>query len=413
MRESKRPAGRAGDIDQDRSGRTAAGLLCAAVLAGCGAGSGEGLDVAGRPLEEGGDVPLAATLESIQVNVFDAACVVCHAGASAPQGLRLDAANSFTSLVGVPSRQNGALLRVEPGNPDASYLLQKLEGTASEGERMPLGGPPVPAATIAFVRQWITDGALPAGSGTAGEPPVVVSLEPAPGSTLAALPAEIVIGFSKDIDASTIDAMTFILERSADGTFGNGNDLRLAPASVAASASNPRVVIVELAGIDPAEDTYRLTVHGSGPNLVLSVDAVALDGEFGGSLPSGDGNEGGDFVVTFIIEGVQPTLDSIQANVFTPSCAVSGCHTGPAGGPLPTGMDLASADASFANLVGVDSLQSPGDVRVVPGDADASYLVMKIEGRAPFGGRMPLGGGALDATTIEAIRAWIDAGAER
>ena len=103
-------------------------LLCS-VIVGCTAGSGEGLDVSGRPLNEGGDVPLAATLASIQANVFNPSCIVCHAGASAPQGLRLDAASSFTNLVGVASRQDSSFLRVSPGEPDLSYLIQKLEGT--------------------------------------------------------------------------------------------------------------------------------------------------------------------------------------------------------------------------------------------------------------------------------------------
>ncbi len=94
-------------------------LLCS-VIVGCTAGSGEGLDISGRPLGEGGDVPLAATLASVQANVFNPSCIVCHAGATAPQGLRLDAANSFTNLVGVASRQKSSILRVAPGDPDVS-----------------------------------------------------------------------------------------------------------------------------------------------------------------------------------------------------------------------------------------------------------------------------------------------------
>ena len=48
--------------------------------------------------------------------------------------------------------------------PTQSYLVQKLEGTAAVGERMPLGGEPLPAATLAAIRSWIDAGApsLPA-----------------------------------------------------------------------------------------------------------------------------------------------------------------------------------------------------------------------------------------------------------
>ncbi|HEX5787637.1 MAG TPA: hypothetical protein VFY03_05620 [Woeseiaceae bacterium] len=388
-------------------------LAALAALAGCEAGSGEGLDAGGRPVGEGGEVPLGATLESIQVHVFDAACTVCHAGAAAPLGLRLDAANSYTHLVGVASRQDSSLARVEPGDPVASYLIHKLEGTASEGGRMPLGGPPIPAETIAFVRQWIADGAAPAGTPPPGAPPVVVSLDPAPGTAAPALPQEFVVGFDRELDASTVNAMTFTLARSANGTFDDGDDIAVDPASVALAAANARVAIVDLTGVASVADEWRLTVHGSGPNVVLSLDGAALDGEFGGSFPSGDGTAGGDFVATFTVGDIAPTLDALQASLFTPTCAVAGCHTGPTGPDLPSGMDLSSADASFASLVDVPSVQDPEVLRVAPGDAAASWLVMKIEGTASVGMRMPAGGPALDAETIAAVRAWIDSGAER
>ena len=145
-----------------RSGCIAAALL-PLLLAACGGGSGEGLDANGRPVDEGGGgaLPLAPTWASLQQNVFTPACTGCHAGASAPQGLRLDAANSYAMLVGVSSSEVPSLLRVAPGDPGASYLVQKLEGSAAVGARMPLGGPYLDATTIAAVRDWITAGALP------------------------------------------------------------------------------------------------------------------------------------------------------------------------------------------------------------------------------------------------------------
>jgi hypothetical protein len=66
---------------------------------------------------------------------------------------------SFMSLVGVSSLQNGAVERVNSGNPDDSYLIRKLEGSASMGGQMPLGGPALEQATIDVIRQWISDGA--------------------------------------------------------------------------------------------------------------------------------------------------------------------------------------------------------------------------------------------------------------
>jgi hypothetical protein len=141
--------------------RVAAALSAAALLVACGGGSGEGLDSGGRPLVSGaGDgSALTASFQSIQDHVFTPICTACHAGGAAPQGLRLDAGNSYAMLVGQPSTEVSAVLRVAPGNPDASYVIQKLEGHAAVGARMPLGGPYLDSATINVVRQWIAAGA--------------------------------------------------------------------------------------------------------------------------------------------------------------------------------------------------------------------------------------------------------------
>ncbi len=105
---------------------------------------------------------------------------------------------------------------------------------------------------------------------------------------------------------------------------------------------------------------------------------------------------------------LQPTLASIQANVFSTSCALSGCHSG---GAPQQGMSLVSGQ-SFANIVDVASAEQPSLKRVNPGDAANSYLYMKITGDARItGAQMPLTGGALSADKIAAIRDWINAGA--
>ena len=372
-------------------------LLCALNVA-CAPGSGEGLDLSGRPLSEGGDVPLGPNLASIQANVFNPSCIVCHAGAGAPQGLRLDAANSFTDLVGVPSRQASSVLRVSPGNPGQSYLIQKLEGSASAGDQMPLGGPPIPQATIDFVRQWITDGALPVSATVpSGTPPVVVSLTPEPDQVIPTFPAQIIAGFDQDIDASTVNAVTFgLLASGGDGSFSEGNEAPITATSVSLSGINARLAVMDLSGVSPLEDRFQVTLRGSGANIILNLDGVALDG---------------NFTAQFEVRGIQATLQSIQDNVFTPICS-SGCHTGPPGPSLPAGMDLSSAMASALSLVDIPSLEQPGILRVASGDAANSYLIQKVEGTALSGERMPLGGPFLDQATIDTIRTWIDQGAK-
>jgi len=133
----------------------------AALVAGCGGGSGAGLDANGRPLGEGDDPsgPMTASFSSIQSHVFTPICTACHAGGAAPQGLRLDAANSFTMLVGTSSAEVPSLKRVAPGDAANSYLIHKLEGHQSVGARMPFGGPYLDAQTINLIRQWIDNGA--------------------------------------------------------------------------------------------------------------------------------------------------------------------------------------------------------------------------------------------------------------
>jgi hypothetical protein len=132
------------------------------VLGACGAGTGEGLDQNGQPLAAGGGPgPLAPTLASIQANVFSVNCAIpgCHGGGTVQFGLRLDPGFSAGNLINVASPRDSNLIRVIPGNPDGSFIIQKLEGTQTLGDRMPQFGPYLPQSTIDVIRQWIQDGA--------------------------------------------------------------------------------------------------------------------------------------------------------------------------------------------------------------------------------------------------------------
>jgi len=103
------------------------------------------------------------------------------------------------------------------------------------------------------------------------------------------------------------------------------------------------------------------------------------------------------------------TLTNVQASIFTPSCALSGCHLGSS---AQQGLDL-SAGQAFDNLVGVASRERPNLMRVDPGDPEASYIVHKIEGRADIAGqRMPLNMAMLSPDQIQLIRDWIADGAQ-
>ena len=67
---------------------------------------------------------------------------------------------------------------------------------------------------------------------------------------------------------------------------------------------------------------------------------------------------------------------------------------------------------SYGLLVNQRSLQDANLVLVVPGDAEASLLFLKINSNAPpVGARMPFGRATLSASEIELIRTWIAQGA--
>ncbi|HSN51313.1 MAG TPA: Ig-like domain-containing protein [Woeseiaceae bacterium] len=404
--------------------------LAAAVIAAAGALAGcdvETFDDAVARIPEGSTPPPPASppppppppaagfgpnFSEIQANVFTPDCATsgCHAGGNPAAGLNLEEASSYAMLVGIQSSQDPALQRVEAGNPDNSYLVQKLEGTASSGQQMAPGAP-LPQAEIDVIRQWITDGATD-DRVVVLDPITVTSLSPMPNAALDAPPANIVAGFSRELNQVTVDATTFLLTASGgDGTFADGNEAPIAAAAISVPAANPQSAVFDLAGVALADDTYRIQLLGGTTNAILDLDGNALDGEFFGNLPSGNGVAGGDFTVLFTITTpvmLQPTLDEIQAAVFTPTCATSNCH---AGGSPAGGLDLSDADTSHAALVNVPSSQ--GTLLVAPTLPDDSYLVDKIEGTQTAGQRMPLGRAPLSQAEIDAIRQWILDGAAR
>lgn len=100
------------------------------------------------------------------------------------------------------------------------------------------------------------------------------------------------------------------------------------------------------------------------------------------------------------------TFTRVQAEIFTPSCALSGCH---AGANPQQGMEL-SAGRSYAQIVNVRAVESTR-LRIAPGDTAASYLVSKVSGDATITGvRMPPGG-ALSPEQMTLLADWVRRGA--
>jgi len=137
--------------------------------------------------------------------------------------------------------------------------------------------------------------------------------------------------------------------------------------------------------------------------LTASVLSACGPGDGSGMQNSGGGNS--------LTTGLEPTLASIQANVFTPTCAITGCHGGVA---TQAALHL-DPGFSYANLVNVPSSQDPNLIRVLvgvlSGDPNNSLIIQKLEGTTLVGNRMPWGGPYLPQSTINVIRLWITNGA--
>ena len=256
--------------------RLAALGLFSAWLCAC-SGSGVGLDSNGQPLNgssSGGTVPLSADFDAIQANVFTPICSVCHIGATAPEGLMLDAAHSYNLLVNVPSTEVPSLLRVKPGDPSNSYIIQKLEGHAAVGAQMPLGETPLPASTIAFIVQWITNGAPPGASASAMTATFrVMAVAPEDGAVLAAAPVRIIVGFTRELDATRADASTVRLERIA----GDAGAESVTPVAIEPSvpAANPRALLLTPRS-SLAAGRYQLVLSGQAGAQLSALDGATL-----------------------------------------------------------------------------------------------------------------------------------------
>jgi hypothetical protein len=110
---------------------------------------------------------LQPTFSSIQRHIFNEpdsagrpACTSCHNLERLSGTMNLREGTAYASLVNAPSRGKPGAIRVIPGDPDNSYLIQKLEGAPGIiGERMPQRGPFLTSGQILIIRRWIEIGA--------------------------------------------------------------------------------------------------------------------------------------------------------------------------------------------------------------------------------------------------------------
>jgi mono/diheme cytochrome c family protein len=100
------------------------------------------------PPQAGPDIPA-----DVQ-KVFKQHCVRCHTGPKPPKGLSV-IPSKIASIVGAPSAEVPAMKLVEPGAPDASYLLKKVRRDEDiAGKPMPPGRALAPEE-IRALEAWI------------------------------------------------------------------------------------------------------------------------------------------------------------------------------------------------------------------------------------------------------------------
>jgi hypothetical protein len=136
-------------------------LASGAWLAGCD----EGLSTLAGPTPN-----LEPTFSSIQRDIFEATdstgrtpCMQCHTdqGRNPSGGMNLRHDVAYASLVNTNSARKAGEVRVIPGDPANSYLIDKLRGAPDiVGQRMPLpAGPYLSDGQMMIIRRWIELGA--------------------------------------------------------------------------------------------------------------------------------------------------------------------------------------------------------------------------------------------------------------
>ena len=152
---------------------------CWLLLSGCAGEGPKAAPAAGAPAPGGSAIDFATQVQP----VFDQHCS-CHLVVSPPQGLLLREGASYDSIFETASLERPDLLLVNPGEPDLSYLVIKIDDRVPDvsslraGDKMPPNLPPVPLADIDIIRQWIVEGALRTTTDDGGDPEIEDSQPP-------------------------------------------------------------------------------------------------------------------------------------------------------------------------------------------------------------------------------------------
>jgi hypothetical protein len=132
--------------------RIAGCAVLAALLWGCSGG--------GEPPQRTSPPKGSDAFAALEAEIFAPRCVHpgCHGGDSPAAGLNLTKGSAYAALVGVHAQRRPDRLLVKPGDPEGSYLVQRLSA-GGDTPLMPMTGKRLSDADLERVRAWIRDGA--------------------------------------------------------------------------------------------------------------------------------------------------------------------------------------------------------------------------------------------------------------
>ncbi|MBL4687417.1 MAG: hypothetical protein JKY37_22665 [Nannocystaceae bacterium] len=161
---------------------------------------------------------------------------------------------------------------------------------------------------------------------------------------------------------------------------------------------------------DDGEDEASAEEDSSNADADEGDDGNATPADTGGGSQDETAGDTGDDTGGETDEGSEDGDEALSFNTDVAPIIAANCSCHRSGSP-PAGLDL-NDGSGFASLVGVASTAEI--FYVSPGDADASYIVNKLQGMQESvggsGSQMPLGG-TLQDSEIDTIIAWIDGGA--
>lgn len=289
--------------------------------------------------------------------IFQASCSdrICHSADEPAAFLDLVSAGLDDRLVGVPGSEDcGGQILVEPGNPSASLLFQKItQDDPSCGRPMPPRGDRLSDRDIECIREYIEKAEGGPSCETCGS---LLCIE------LASNPAHC-------------------------GACGN--------------ACGEGMVCAEGTCLDPCEEGTTLCGSECVDTETSNQNCGACGHRCGAGSTCKD-------AVCECDPGVTASFKADVLPILEASCGGNDCHSGPE--PISS-LRLTAADA-YEQLVAVGSDVCDGATRVVPGKPGSSYLLDKMTGGAVCQGRrMPLFDDPLPDAAIEKFVGWICAGA--